>query len=195
MSTPEDTSKRPSIAHYAGMVAEGQEGYITGMEARGQREVVNSEVLPAEILGDWNKSNAEKREAFEELGFEFGETAEDGLFVRATLPEGWTREGSEHAMWSFVVDERGIPRVAVFYKAAFYDRKAHMSMTDPGSEAAASAMEGKADLWPVLSEEERESYLGKLRRSIDLMWRHPSTLDAERLRRAKSLLVEHGDEA
>jgi hypothetical protein len=30
-------------------------------------------------------------------------------------------------MWSQLVDAEGVPRVAIFYKAAFYDRKAHMS--------------------------------------------------------------------
>jgi hypothetical protein len=40
---------------------------------------------------------------------------------------------SDHAMWSYLVDELGRERVSIFYKAAFYDRSAHMSLTSLGS--------------------------------------------------------------
>jgi hypothetical protein len=32
-------------------------------------------------------------------------------------------------MWSYLVDEKGRERAAIFYKAAFYDRDAHISIT------------------------------------------------------------------
>lgn len=117
----ENTSSRPSELHYVGMLG-GTEEYITGMESAGQRQLVNSTQLPAEMRPS--------REAFEALGFVFGEpTPGDPLFVEATLPTGWKKRGSDHAMWSYIDDENGIERVGVFYKAAYYDRKADMHLT------------------------------------------------------------------
>ena len=52
----------------------------------------------------------------------------DPLFRPATLPDGWQRKASDHAMGSHIADALGRQRVTVFYKAAFYDRKAHMSL-------------------------------------------------------------------
>lgn len=100
---------------------------IMAMEAQGQRELVQSDRLPTEILhtdgGD---------EAFIALGFTFGDPdPRDPLFRPATLPPGWKREPTDHSMWSRIVDELGRERVAIFYKAAFYDRGAHMSLTTP----------------------------------------------------------------
>ena len=46
----------------------------------------------------------------------------------ATLPPGWSRQGSDHAMWAHLLDEHGRQRVGIFYKAAFYDRSAHMHL-------------------------------------------------------------------
>lgn len=115
----ENTSQRDPLLHYVGML-EGSDDYITGMEAAGQRQVVNSSVLPASTPHD-------SREAFEALGFVFGAPVPgDPLFVEATLPAGWVKRGSDHDMWSYIDDAEGNERVAVFYKAAFYDRKADM---------------------------------------------------------------------
>jgi hypothetical protein len=61
------------------------------------------------------------REAFEAVGFKFGDKIDD-LFLSAELPEGWTREATDHDMWSKILDADGVERVSVFYKAAFYDR-------------------------------------------------------------------------
>ena len=48
--------------------------------------------------------------------------------MKRLLPEGWKREASYHPMWSHIVDGAGKQRVSIFYKAASYDRKAHMSL-------------------------------------------------------------------
>jgi len=94
---------------------------ILQMEADGQRQILNSDRLPTRIMGDRGK--------FEALGFQFGDPdPDDPMFMPATLPAGWKREGSEHAMWSYLVDETGTQRVAIFYKAAFYDRDAFMRL-------------------------------------------------------------------
>ncbi len=108
-----------------GMLNGGDPGpSIERMEADGQRQLVNSDRLPTQIL-----HGADNDEPFLALGFTFGEPDKgDPMFRPATLPEGWKREASDHAMWSHLVDEYGRRRVAIFYKAAFYDRSAFMSL-------------------------------------------------------------------
>lgn len=90
-------------------------GGIEAQEKAGQQMLVASSDLP--------KDMSPNREAFEAVGFKFGEDV-DELFVKCTLPAGWKREASDHSMWSYIVDEEGRKRVGVFYKAAFYDRRA-----------------------------------------------------------------------
>jgi hypothetical protein len=151
MSTPEDTSQREPLVHLAGALVEGTSAYITGMEADGQRQIVQSDVLPRDCKDD---------DALLALGFTFGEATDD-LFREATLPAGWSRKASDHDMWSYIVDERGIERVGLFYKAAFYDRSAHMSLTDVGSSFAVSFVYGQgpdATPWDLLTETERASF-------------------------------------
>jgi hypothetical protein len=98
---------------------------ITDMEAAGQRQLVTSSQLPTEIQRPGRDAG------FEALGFTFGERVDgDTLFRPATLPAGWVKRGSDHDMWSYIDDELGRERVAMFYKAAFYDRSAFMRLVD-----------------------------------------------------------------
>jgi len=94
---------------------------IPAQEREGQAELVASSLLPLDL---------HRRESdFAALGFVFhGPVEDDPLFQRVTLPPGWQREGTSHAMWSYITDEQGRRRVALFYKAAFYDRGAHASL-------------------------------------------------------------------
>jgi hypothetical protein len=118
--TVENTSQRDPLIHLLGAMSEGSDHYIEGMEAQGQRQFVNSQVLPVR-MGD--------RAEYEALGFTFGEPVEgDRLFVNATLPDGWEKRPSDHSMWSHIYDADGNERVAIFYKAAFYDRDAFMRL-------------------------------------------------------------------
>jgi hypothetical protein len=119
-----ENTQNPSSQHLTAMLllATGDTDAIIGaQEKAGQRQVVHSQSLPTALHSP--------REAFEALGFTFGEPdPHDPLFAPATLPEGWTREGSDHAMWSYIVDQQGRRRASIFYKAAFYDRDAFMSL-------------------------------------------------------------------
>ena len=116
----ENTSERDDKVHFYGMVAMGSENYIEGMEAAGQRQLVNSTDLPTKGSDD---------PEFLRLGFTFGEPyPHDPLFRPATLPDGWRKQAKDYAMGSAVVDELGRERVSVFYKAAFYDRRADMHL-------------------------------------------------------------------
>jgi hypothetical protein len=113
--TVENTGRRDPMLHLIGAMSDGSSDYITNMEAAGQRQLVSSELIPTKA------PDAE----LTALGFTLGGPVDgDPLFRHATLPAGWTREGSSHAMWSYIVDQHGRRRVAIFYKAAYYDRKA-----------------------------------------------------------------------
>lgn len=91
-------------------------------EAAGQQSLINSSTLPAKV-------SDQGRKILERAGVVFGQLVlDDDLFVFVTLPEGWRKEGTDHNMWSKLLDGQGRERAAIFYKAAFYDRRAHMSV-------------------------------------------------------------------
>lgn len=126
----DNTAKRMQDPVYRALMLDGtsnpggRPGMIEQQEQDGQRQLVNSDRLPVKINGR-DVSDAD----FEALGFTFGDPDPgDPLFRPATLPPGWTRRGSDHAMWSHLLDQHGRQRVAIFYKAAWYDRDAFMSL-------------------------------------------------------------------
>lgn len=126
MRSPLNTSADPLMNHLGALDAHMRTGdspnFILEQEAAGQRQLVESEVLPTDLNGD-------SKEDFVALGFEFGEEVNgDPLFQKVKLPNGWKKKGGDHDMWSSVVDDKGRERVAVFYKAAHYDRRAHMNI-------------------------------------------------------------------
>jgi hypothetical protein len=135
-NTTEEAKANPVIRKLGPLAANKMGAVnIPAQEKRGQQELVNSHVLPS----DMHTPVAD----FLALGFTFGEYVPgDPIFRVATLPHGWRREASEHDMWSYLVDERGVQRVAVFYKAAYYDRNAHMRLINVGRELASRAVWG-----------------------------------------------------
>jgi hypothetical protein len=86
---------------------------IERQKKQGQGAFVTSLVLPKK--GEW--------EPLLLAGVKKGAEVDD-LFVQATLPKGWSKERSDHSMWSYLKDDRALVRASVFYKAAFYDRDA-----------------------------------------------------------------------
>lgn len=116
---------------------------IEGMERAGQTQLVNSDRLPTACHSSDEELTA--------LGFTFGQPdPNDPLFRSATLPAGWKREGSDHAMQSYIVDQHGRRRVGVFYKAAYYDRKADMNLIGRGWYLATCLYDGTE---PILDDE------------------------------------------
>lgn len=104
-------------------MAYGGSNAIERQEAQGQRELVQSEVLPSDC-------SASDRSALESAGVVFGEPVPgDDLFVYVTLPAGWKKVRTNHSMWSDLVDEHGRKRGAIGYKAAFYDLWANLMAT------------------------------------------------------------------
>lgn len=157
-------------------------GSIEAMEARGQREVVASTLLPVEGSED---------PALLALGFTFG--ASDGdLFRKATLPAGWRKVGSDHNMWSYVEDERGIRRVSVFYKAAAYDRSANMNVLSVGYMLADMVSEGAEVPWDQVTNEEKVEAVECLRARVvriqDQLIRYADPEDERRWVRVKKAL-------
>lgn len=98
-------------------VAASTPGGIEAQEAQGQRDFVANETLPIDCPKD----------ELEKLGFVFGDPVDD-IFVSVQIPEGWTKKPSDHSMWSYLLDDKGRQRASIFYKAAFYDRNAHMKL-------------------------------------------------------------------
>ncbi|MCG7932330.1 MAG: hypothetical protein N0E44_20105 [Candidatus Thiodiazotropha lotti] len=93
-------------------------GGIEAQEAQGQKDFATSQTLPKDC----------PRVELEKLGFVFGDDADD-LFVNVVFPEGWAIRPTDHAMHSDLLDNKGRKRAAIFYKAAFYDRNADLSLT------------------------------------------------------------------
>lgn len=94
-------------------------GGIEAQEKAGQSNFVNSQTLPI--------PDGETRARLEAMGVQFGDPVDD-IFVNATLPAGWQKIASDHSMWSSLVDAQGKKVASIFYKAAFYDRRADITL-------------------------------------------------------------------
>lgn len=104
--------------------------HIGTQEAEGQALFVGSDTLPVdhqelEQLDEIGMT----QEILESLGFEFlGPVEDDPLFHWVNFPSGWTKEPSDHSMWSYLIDPKGRKVASIFYKAAFYDRRSFMRL-------------------------------------------------------------------
>lgn len=95
-------------------------GGIRRQEAEGQKALVERCMLPKEITGA-------TIEELTSIGFKFGEDI-DELFIACELPAGWRKQATDHSMNSDLVDDQGRKRGHLFYKAAFYDRRADLTI-------------------------------------------------------------------
>lgn len=117
---PEDTSKlAPGFFAplFAGTpaTADRHSNLIEQMEADGQKQ----------LLAEQDTIPTRGSLALIALGFAVGDAdPHDSLFCTATFPQGWSKKATEHSMWTSIVDDLGRERVAMFYKAAYYDRSA-----------------------------------------------------------------------
>lgn len=194
--TVENTADRPNLAHLAGVMGEGQSAYIESMEAAGQEQLVHSDVIPATAAPDYDSNPGVEEDEWpllEALGIVRGEPVTgDPLFIHATLPEGWTRSPEEFSTYySYLLDERGVRRAAIFYKAAFYDRRATIRVVNPGAELATAAIyaDGPAILpneWPKLTTDERAEFFTALEDYRESALRNP-TIYGDRLPRIDGL--------
>lgn len=96
---------------------------ILDQEAAGQTSFVSSETLPTDM-------NEADKEYLESRGVVFLETVDgDPIFQYVELPKGWSKQATDHSMWSNLVDNNGNKVASIFYKAAFYDRSAFLRVT------------------------------------------------------------------
>lgn len=99
---------------------------ILMQEAEGQQSFVGSDTLPTEIICH---EGYDAKTILESAGVKFlGEVEGDPLFQYVELPKGWKKTVTDHSMWSKLTDDKGRERASIFYKAACYDRNAHMSL-------------------------------------------------------------------
>jgi len=115
---PEFDNETDGKSHLLAAMA-GEKNSIENMEAAGQGAMVRSADLPIEIQG------VTLEEVADHTGIKFGEPVNE-LFIAAELPPGWEKKATDHSMHSDLVDQDGRKRAGIFYKAAFYDRRAFM---------------------------------------------------------------------
>lgn len=140
-------TKDGALAFFAEAMLGGSNNAIECMEAQGQSELVRAggTRLPTEL--GMGHQTEQIRAALESWGVKLlGPVPGDALFQQAELPAGWSIKPTDHSMWSDLVDEKGRKRAAIFYKAAFYDRKAHLRLVD---RFQISAVEGEERPGPV----------------------------------------------
>jgi len=111
-----NTEKEPRFEWLLG----GNPNAIEQQEKQGQQELVSSLQLPRKVNSPRGVNAAEQ---YHKMGIQvFTSSKGDDLFLGVKLPEGWKKEATEHSMWSRLLDNNGIERGSIFYKAAFYDR-------------------------------------------------------------------------
>lgn len=102
-------------------VAASTPGGIEAQERRGQIEQSFQETLPQEMIGCTQVD-------FEKMGFKFTGKVVDKIFLECAFPDGWRKQPTEHSMWSNLLDNQGRRRASIFFKAAFYDYNANISL-------------------------------------------------------------------
>lgn len=121
---PENTTKTTGLPGYAAMLM--PPGAIEAQEAEGQRQLAESDTLPTSY--GFPKAPI-ARPALEAAGVKFlGPVEGDELFEYVELPPGWKKKPTEHSMHTELIDQNGRKRAGIFYKAAFYDRRADINL-------------------------------------------------------------------
>lgn len=125
VNTERLAAKRPDMQSW---VMGGAPNKILEQEAQGQRSFVGSDTLPTDI---GRHSDYDTKAILEAAGVKFlGQVEGDDMFQYVEFPQGWKKVGQpDHSMWSNLVDDKGRVRATIFYKAAFYDRSAQMSLS------------------------------------------------------------------
>ena len=68
------------------------------MENEGQKRAVAGTMMA--------KQMDPSREEWEKLGFTFTDIPGDEVLCKATLPEGWRMEETDHSMWTNIIDQK-----------------------------------------------------------------------------------------
>jgi hypothetical protein len=97
---------------------------IDRQQARYQRELADPREQRLPIKGE--RYSGDYHAKLQALGFTIGDAINE-LFMKVTMPTGWTIQATDHSMWSNLVDDKGRKRASMFYKGAFYDRDAFLT--------------------------------------------------------------------
>ena len=117
VNTAKEADEKPAKVMAEAMLM-GSSGAIEAMEARGTQQLSESSVLPTEGLDPvWAAKVGIKV---------LGKVDGDPIFSHVDLPAGWHQKTTDHDMHNKLLDDRGRVRASIFYKAAFYDRRADM---------------------------------------------------------------------
>lgn len=126
-NTVENTALTASENPLRTLVQTMGDGGIERMEERGTKQLTESSVLPTDGLVEKHTRGTPHAEWAAKCGIKILDVVEgDSVFVNVELPEGWKQERTDHGMHNSLVDEQGRKRASIFYKAAFYDRSAHI---------------------------------------------------------------------
>lgn len=106
--------------------------FIEDMERRGNAQLrAQTSRLPTEGLAKGQHGcelSPEEKAVWEKMGIKVGKLdPNDPIFCEVELPDGWKMRPGENAQFrTELVDDKGSVRAQMFYKAAFYDRSAHI---------------------------------------------------------------------
>jgi len=106
-------------------VAASTPGGIEAQESAGQQKLIEQCQLPVEVHGGGLSLTAL---ATHWPGFAVAPEDSGDILQPVTLPPGWQLRATSHSMWSDLLDDQNRVRARVFYKAAFYDRRASMDI-------------------------------------------------------------------
>lgn len=113
------------VAAFSNLLTMSEKGGIERQERQGQTDLVRDgagESVRLPIL-----MGRDGRVALEKAGVIFGSDA-DELFLNAVLPAGWSIKAEKHPLHSSLLDAAGRKRAAIFYKAAFSDQRADLTV-------------------------------------------------------------------
>ena len=117
-----DTTKNPHREWLMG----GNPAAIETQEADGQRELCESSQLP-KLSQDYDPED--QKTIYKSLGIKvLDEQSDDPLFYDVILPGGWKIKSTEHSIWSDLYNDKNEIIGSIFYKAAFYDRRASFNL-------------------------------------------------------------------
>lgn len=116
---PVNTAQQNPLKMLAEALVFGPSEAIERQEAGGQSSFVGSDTLPTDM------EPLETKSVLERLGVRFlGEVPDDSIFQYVELPAGWKKVLTAEPRLSMLVNADGRERARIFYKAAFYDRRA-----------------------------------------------------------------------
>lgn len=119
-NTAENVRKDPASFLVDALMV-GSDNAIELQELQGQVDLAGASSLPVKMGG--------ARPVLESWGFRFGPHDGKDLFIGVTMPAEWKVVPTDHPLHSRLLDAKDRERATIFYKAAFYDRDAYLSLT------------------------------------------------------------------